>query len=465
VVWLDSRNINPADDPTGDLADVYSYDIQTGQEQRLTASPARLSNLVTADGRIAWINQGEDGATIEVLDPGADTLTTVTGSQGTPGDLAVSGPFVAWVDRSAAPGSASGTLKGFNLETGQPLGLRLAGASSPAFVGSRIYWQQQVGNGDERLIRGRDVLSDEEFVLTAAAAPRWGLRSAEGTLLWLERSAEARNELHTYGPSSNESFRLDLETTSPPLEAAIGPGTAVWRKEDGELGVAYLLDWDLPDGHVFAEQSRERPWAGRQGYRITNEGGIPLWNEFRRLGGVATLGRPLGERVALADGFVYQVTEHALLQWQPALGQAVLANTLELLQYHGQDDRLESDFQVPRPIDDDGSAGDLGKARTERLSWLTDRRLREFYLANPDPTRLSSWTEQDAIQLYGLPMTRPVEDGDTVTQRFQRAVLQRISIHEHGLPRGDDIVVFRSGELLRQLLIGIGGVASALEGQ
>ena len=465
VVWLDSRNVNPADDPTGDLADVYSYDIQTGQEQRLTASPARLSNLIAADGRIAWVNQGAGGATIEVLDPGADTLMTVAGSQGTPGDLALLGPFVAWIDRSAAPASTSGNLKGFNLETGQPLGLRQAGASSPAFVGSRLYWQQQVGSGDERLIRGRDVLSDAEFILSTAAAPRWGLRSAEGTLLWLERSAEARNELRTYGPSSDESFRLDLDTASPPLAAAIGPGTAVWRQENGELGVAYLLDWDLPDGHVFAEQIRERPWAGRQGYRITNEGGIPFWNEFRRLGGVATLGRPLGERVMLADGFIYQLTEQALLQWQPALGQAVLANTLELLQQQGQDGRLEGEFQVPRPIDDDGSAGNVEKAQTVRLSWLTDRRLREFYFANPDPTRFKSWTEQDSIQLYGLPMSRPAKYDDAVTQRFQRAVLQRISIDEHGLPRGDDIVVFRSGELLRQLLGGISGVATALAGQ
>jgi murein DD-endopeptidase MepM/ murein hydrolase activator NlpD len=465
VVWLDSRNVNPADDPMSDLADVYSYDIQTGRERRLTASPGRLSNLIAADGRIAWVNHGESEAAVEVLDPGADTLTTVVGSQGTPGDLAIFGPFVAWVDRSAAPAGASGNLKGFNLETGQPLQLRQAGASSPAFVGSRLYWQQQVGSGDERLLRGRDVLSDEEFVLTSAAAPRWGLRSAEGTLLWLERSADDQTALRAYGPSSDESFRLDLDNASPPLEAAIGPGTAVWRQENGELGVAYLLDWDLADGHVFAERIGERPWAGRQGYRITNDGGIPLWNEFRRLGGTAALGRPLGERVMLPDGFIYQVTERALLQWQPALGQAVLANTFELLQQQGQDSRLEGEFQVPRPIEDDGSAGNLEKAQTARLSWLTDPRLRAFYFANPDPTRFSSWSEHDSIQLYGLPMSRPVEHSDTVAQRFQRAVLQRSSIEEHGLHRGDDIAVFRSGELLRQLLTGISGPATALEQQ
>jgi hypothetical protein len=62
-------------------------------------------------------------------------------------------------------------------------------------------------------------------------------------------------------------------------------------------------------------------------------------------------------------------------------------------------------------------------------------------------------------------MSRPVEDGDAVTQRFQRAVLQRIRREEHGLPRGDDIVVFRSGELVRQLLAGISGAATGLEGQ
>jgi hypothetical protein len=108
---------------------------------------------------------------------------------------------------------------------------------------------------------------------------------------------------------------------------------------------------------------------------------------------------------------------------------------------------------------------DPEKAQTARLSWLTDPRLRAFYFANPDPARFCSWTEHDSIQLYGLPMSRPTKHSDTVAQRFQRAVLQRSSIEEHGLHRGDDIVVFRSGELLRQLVAGISGAATALQGQ
>src|SRR5262249_27756586 len=150
------------------------------------------------------------------------------------------------------------------------------------------------------------------------------------------------------------------------------------------------------------ERIGERPWAGRQGYRITNQDGIPFWNEFRRLGGVPALGRPLGERVVLADGFAYQVTERALLQWQPALGQVVLADAFEILQERGQDGRLEGDYRVPRPIRDDGSNGDPARAQAVRLSWLTDPGLRATYYANPDPDRFPTWTEQDAIRLYGL---------------------------------------------------------------
>src|SRR5687767_5822989 len=60
---------------------------------------------------------------------------------------------------------------------------------------------------------------------------------------------------------------------------------------------------------------------GKLGFRITNEGGVRFWDEFQRLGGVDTLGYPVGRRFQ-KDGFTVQPMQKGLLQWRPEVGRA-----------------------------------------------------------------------------------------------------------------------------------------------
>jgi hypothetical protein len=177
---------------------------------------------------------------------------------------------------------------------------------------------------------------------------------------------------------------------------------------------------------------------------------IKFWTEFQRLGGVNTLGYPVGEPYVGSDGFTYQPFQRALLQWRPELGQSELANSFEQLSTAGKDDWLYQSKGVPRPIADDGSNGDYQKAVATRLGWLTNSAIKQYFLSNPNPSAIGSWSQDAAIQLYGLPMSQPEQHGPFVSQRFQRIAFQLWTDNIQGMPTPGTVVGVLGGDLLKE---------------
>src|SRR3989304_2235245 len=66
-------------------------------------------------------------------------------------------------------------------------------------------------------------------------------------------------------------------------------------------------DYDIPNGHFFTQTNGGAAGGDFTGYAVTNEDGVPFWNEWRRIGGVAGFdaGKPwptvLRDRQALLD--------------------------------------------------------------------------------------------------------------------------------------------------------------------
>ena len=193
-----------------------------------------------------------------------------------------------------------------------------------------------------------------------------------------------------------------------------------------------------------------------QGYAVQDVGAdsnghaIKFWSEFRRLGGVATLGYPVGEPYKGSDGFTYQPFQRAVLQWRPELELSELSNTFEILQAAGKDDWLASSKGIPQPIADDGSAGDYPKAVTTRLSWLTNSQIKATFLANPNPKAISGWNQDMAIQMYGLPMSQPQQNGPFISQRFQRIAFQLWTDNVSGMPSPGTVVGVLGGDLFKE---------------
>ena len=222
------------------------------------------------------------------------------------------------------------------------------------------------------------------------------------------------------------------------------PGVALASGPAGDASVA------VPNGAFFAQAG---DGAGRgfelRDYTEPGFGQAAFWSAFQRLGGSAALGYPASRPFTRGDGCIYQLTQAALLQKCPG-ADVRLANTFEILEAAGLDATLHDRRQIPLPITQDGSTGFADAVRI-RLGWLTQPEIRARYFAAPSAELASSWTTDDAISLYGLPMSRPEDFGPFIAQRFQRVTFQLWTKDVPGMPPAGSVVPVLGGDLLKEM--------------
>jgi len=196
--------------------------------------------------------------------------------------------------------------------------------------------------------------------------------------------------------------------------------------------LALVIVLGLGRAEAAEDHSFPNGWYYNQagGFAITDDGGVAFWRDYQRLGGPAALGYPASWRFVGPDGFIYQATQAALLQWQPDLGKAVIANALDMLSEAGHDSFLDVRRAVPPPLPDDGFA---------RLTWLDDADIRAAYFGT-----------RDAGELYGLPTSRPLKRGPFIVQRFQRVAFQRWVEPVPGMPAVGSMTRVLVGDLLKE---------------
>lgn len=206
-------------------------------------------------------------------------------------------------------------------------------------------------------------------------------------------------------------------------------------------GAFAAADTQLPSGHFYAQAN-----GGANpdyGYRVSDEGGIGMWSEFQRLGGVGALGYPISRRFML-DGYVSQATQKYILQWRPDLSQVTFVNIFDRLHDLGQDTALQNNFQIPAPLD--ASVFDAGKSpdqvRADRLTLL-----------NADPAIAARYNfGGDPLTYNGLPTSAVTNEGSFLVLRAQRTAIQHwlVANPAAGVQRGD-VSVVNAGDIAKQL--------------
>ncbi len=232
----------------------------------------------------------------------------------------------------------------------------------------------------------------------------------------------------------------------------------------------------------------EAAGGGDFGYALTDEGGIALWQSYASLGGPQVLGVPISQRYEQL-GSVVQVTQRAVLRWDPERQVATPVNIFDLFERAGAllgwpgcdpvlatsgtaappecslDGWLEQQG-IPPAIADDGAPDGFRQAVAARLQWLEQPEIRAYYLASPAGGAPDPWPGDDAlaagldgtpddqipwraIERYGLPASKPVRYGPFIAQRFQRAVLQLWLDDVPGMPAPGTVVPVPAGELWR----------------
>ncbi len=189
-------------------------------------------------------------------------------------------------------------------------------------------------------------------------------------------------------------------------------------------------DWDVPGGHFFTQTGGGQ----NSGFAVADGNDGAFWSEFRRLGGVESLGYPISRTFA-AQGFTYQLFQRGALQWRPESGQAVLANIMDWLSDAGQEPLLAS-MGIPSPLADGG--GTWQQAVAERESWLSEPAIAQVYRQGGGYNR------------YGLPASRPERVGPFLVQRFQRYAFQLWLEDVPGMPVKGSVVGVLVGDLARQ---------------
>ena len=159
------------------------------------------------------------------------------------------------------------------------------------------------------------------------------------------------------------------------------------------------------------------------GFAVTNDGGIPFWDFYRRLS-PQDAGYPISQRFQL-DGLWVQAFQKVILQWQPATNSFDYLNTLYLLadRYPGVElPILPAHAVLALPAD-----ASFAERQTAQLAILdANMQIKAEFLG-----------ETDWLDLYGLPVAYEVfGDGAVEVLRAQRTAFAIWRVEAPGVEIG-----------------------------
>lgn len=171
-------------------------------------------------------------------------------------------------------------------------------------------------------------------------------------------------------------------------------------------------DYPIENGHFYSEGAGN---GSRSGYSITDDGGIPMWTEFNRFGGVDLLGYPVSGRFLL-NGKVVQLTQKVGLVWRSEANQVQLLNVFTLLHNAGKDAWLQSAKGIPPQVTSPDEAGKTWQQISQKRYQLLDVHpaIKSAYFGVYDP-----------VNMYGLPMSSWLEHPLSSTLRFENVAFQQ----------------------------------------
>ncbi len=193
-----------------------------------------------------------------------------------------------------------------------------------------------------------------------------------------------------------------------------------------------LRDYEVVNGYFFTQTGG----GAEQGYSITDEDDIPLWQEYQRLGGPDVLGYPISRRFVW-DGFVVQATQKGVLQWRPELGRAVGVNLLDELSRLGKDEWLATYRLIP-------AAAPFPEEAPLTPSQIQEKRLR---LLDGHPVLQAAYlSSPDFLEANGLPVAPVTDVGPALVLRAQRRAFQLWKVNTP-FARAGQVTVVNGGDL------------------
>lgn len=174
-----------------------------------------------------------------------------------------------------------------------------------------------------------------------------------------------------------------------------------------------LRDYDVSNGHYYEQAGAQ---AGH-GFSVSDDGGIPLWREFQRLGGTEALGYPISRRYQ-CDAAVCQAFERAVFKWTPGAEEVELLSVFDWLHVSGEDVWLDEQWGVPPWNRPDGPFEVVSTSDRTPKAQADQRALIE---ANPVIRAAYDQLGSRALSVYGAARAYRATETQNVL-RTQRAV-------------------------------------------
>ena len=220
------------------------------------------------------------------------------------------------------------------------------------------------------------------------------------------------------------------------LLASLGLALHLVLAGPAPLALAHTPDYPIPNGHFYTQAGGSPELLA--GFAISNDGGIPFWREYQRLGGVRSLGYPISRRFNWGS-WTAQAVQRGVMVWYPDRGRVELANVMDELSSAGFDDWLRDVKLIPAPFDPHEEDGmDFAAVQARRLAFL-DRNpaVKQRFLA-----------ERNWMELYGLPVSFDEMEHVWVL-RAQRVVFQQWKVDLPWARRGQ-ITMAHGGDLAKE---------------
>jgi len=233
-----------------------------------------------------------------------------------------------------------------------------------------------------------------------------------------------------YSRRARRSFcRIVLSVVS--LLASIGFSSPASASD----GVNTIPDFPAPNGHFYSQASGQ---GVSKGFAMVDDGGILLFDEFERLGGVNAIGYPSSQRFSLG-GFTTQATQKELLQWRPETGRVDFENIFDDLSQRGLDPALAATRLIPPTADNSADSKLTWSQIVARHLALLDRSpaIKARYFAAADP-----------LTQYGLPQGTG-DFGGVFVIRCERAAFQQWRISTSFASPGD-VTQVNAGDLAKE---------------
>ena len=135
------------------------------------------------------------------------------------------------------------------------------------------------------------------------------------------------------------------------VAALVTSGTAM-AKAPTDSTLRPLVEISVASGQFYTELGENGTGFGVRNYA----NGPRFLDAFERYGGLPVMGYPSSRPWIGPGGFVYQLTQRALMQWSPANDNVRLANLYELMRVASLDDTLYG-RSIPRSEPDESEIG------------------------------------------------------------------------------------------------------------